>query len=141
MILRLEMPYVDRTIESGEVLQWHKQPGDRVTYGEDICTITVRELVRLRRTLMASRITRGSGKGEPEYYLKGAKGFRVYVKLTSSDAGYLREIHADEGMVIQTGDLLATLTTEQGEVIADRQPSSTFRVIGNLTEHPQEEPM
>jgi pyruvate dehydrogenase E2 component (dihydrolipoamide acetyltransferase) len=106
MVLRLLMPYVDRTVRGGAVRTWHKREGDRVEYGDDL------------------------------FDLAAAIRGLIVVRVTASDQGYLRRIYAEEGAQRDENELLALLTTEPDEPLDDaeraRGGTSAFRVVVNV---------
>ena len=71
-----------------------------------------------------------------ETYSSG--GWDWLMKVTSSDVGVLRRIHAREGSPWGIGDLLAVLTTEENEPIDEGgrawAEASQFRVVINPME-------
>jgi hypothetical protein len=140
VILGLDMPYLDPTIRGGTLAEWHKQEGESVTYGEDLCTISVHELVRLRRDNRASSLTRRAWRAarrpRAEYFVKGGDRFVIQVKVISSDRGFLRKVLAQEGTSVGVGDRLALLTTDPSEPLGD--PGSSFRAVGSLLEYSPE---
>jgi pyruvate/2-oxoglutarate dehydrogenase complex dihydrolipoamide acyltransferase (E2) component len=58
------------------------------------------------------------------------------IRLTASDVGYLREIYAPAGAEVAVGDLLATITSDQHEVVeaSPETPPPHFRVVANLVD-------
>jgi pyruvate/2-oxoglutarate dehydrogenase complex dihydrolipoamide acyltransferase (E2) component len=157
--MRLLMPPYYRMIEGGTVVKWHKAEGDAVDYGDDLFDVRVEE-VRITRTikaptagqwldLLAKEMKRQKAAPPPEE--GGPAGeerpFKtweavVYVRVTSSDVGHLRRVHAREGDLRQVGELVAELTTEPAEPLegAGGSPAraGTFRVVANLLENPSE---
>jgi pyruvate/2-oxoglutarate dehydrogenase complex dihydrolipoamide acyltransferase (E2) component len=106
MVLKLLMPYVDRTVRGGAVRAWHKREGDRVEYGDDL------------------------------FDLAAAIRGLIVVRVTASDQGYLRRICVPEGARRDENALLALLTTEPDEPLSeierDGAGASAFRVVVNL---------
>ncbi|MGH8937559.1 MAG: hypothetical protein ACRDXD_15085 [Acidimicrobiia bacterium] len=141
MILELEMPYVDPTIHQASVVAWHKQEGEPLSYGDEICTLAVHQLVRLKRDNVASRVARRVRReraSRSEYFVKGGDRFIVHVVVTASDEGFLRELVAREADLVAVGDRLALVSTDAGEPLGGG-PSANFRVVGNLLEHSAED--
>ena len=47
--LKLEFPYINRTVDEGTIIQWHKQPGEWVQYGDLLCDIQVTKVKNILR--------------------------------------------------------------------------------------------
>ena len=132
MLLKLLLPYYDRSVEEGIIRTWHKKEGDWVNYGDDLLDLEVEELLhmrtmpsgrrqvemltgpqalaRLRRLddLMMQPITPPEGAYE-------RISAHCILRVTSSDAGLLRCIRAAEGQRRKVGDLLAVLATDDDD--------------------------
>ena len=130
--MRLEMPYVDRRVESGAVAVWHKSVGDWVDYGEDLCDLSVREVAALDRSGNAQLISRLARRpAASARSMRGGMG--LMVRITASDTGRMRRIVAPEGSERRVGELLAVLTTSEDEPL-DREEASIFRVVATVVE-------
>ncbi len=125
MIYKLEMPYIDRSIEHGQVLTWHKAEGEFVDYGEDIVDLQV-DVKKIGRTKSSLFLSRGLSSKTGESIEKGM------IRLTSSDRGVLRQITTPAGAPVTIGHLMALLTpTEDEPVTDDIADAINFRVISN----------
>ena len=132
MLFRLVIPYVDRTVEEGIITKWHKREGEWVNYGDDVFDLQIDEIKFLNRTHSALRIFKN------RITRKFSRRTRVsVVRFTASDAGYLREVYAKAGERRSVGDLLAVLSTEEGEPIdntsASFKDTTEFRLVSNIT--------
>lgn len=125
MIYKLEMPYIDRSIDRGRVLAWHKAAGEWIDYGDDIVDLEV-DVKKIGRTKSSLFLSRGLSSKTGESIEKGM------IRLTSSDRGVLRVIKAAADAPLAIGDLMAILTpTEDEPADADVADAITFRVISN----------
>ena len=137
MTARLEMPFVDRSVQRGVLAQWYKAEGDPVAYGDDICEVVVDEILVLKKTkdaraLAAEPTAKRAAVGEGQR-LQNRKHMTYRLRLTSSDSGILRRIVVREQERLEIGDLLAVLTTTADEPVDDGKAFS-FRVIHNRIE-------
>jgi hypothetical protein len=160
MLLKLLMPPYFRVIEGGTIVKWHKGQGDFVEYGDDLFDVRV-ERVRITNTIkeptagewlqrLSTEIRKRKAgealglapKGEIENggQAGGELDFKiwdaiVYLRISSSDMGTLRRIHAREDEYRQVGELLAELTTEESEPLEGSSAAghaATFRIVVNL---------
>lgn len=138
MLLRLEMPYVDRMVEDGIVERWHKQEGDPVRHGDDLLDLKIDRIRRQKRDIDPQRLSRWrfrrSSSEEPE-----AVSFRelvYFLRVRAVDQGVLRRISAREGTRLEIGEPMALLTTASDESLEDADPSTTsvFRVVTEVLE-------
>ncbi len=136
MILKLEMPMIDQSLRGGRVVSWFKQEGEPIGFGDEICRVAVDEFAVLRRTARATLLS-GRRRKKLKSDLEVRQG-KVYleVDVTSSDSGVLRKQIAREGEPLQSGDLLAVVTTEDhGELEEPEQQwreAPAFRVVVNV---------
>lgn len=131
MILKLEMPYYDRAVERGTIVKWHKAEGEWVNFGDDLFDIKVEEVTKLKRVKQ--------GQGKTLDMVKGTLGgLEFYIHVTSSDMGFLRKIYAEDGQVLEIGDVVATVTTTAAEPFDVDQASvaatPAFRVVTNVAD-------
>ncbi|MCP5099425.1 MAG: hypothetical protein GY943_28050 [Chloroflexi bacterium] len=131
MILKLELPYYDRAVERGSIVKWHKAEGDSINFGDDIFDIKVEEITKLKRVKEGQAKTLSMEKGT-------LSNLEFYIRVTSSDMGVLRKIHAAEGQTCDIGDLVAVVTTlpdEDCDVDVDTANAApAFRVITNVAD-------
>lgn len=144
MVLKLVMPYIDRMITGGSVTKWYKAEGEWVRYGEELCEIEI-------QTIRVVRFTNPEPLAEQIKHLVEVRGPAaeaplvediglppgLLVSLTSSDVGVVRRIYAVERAYRKVGDLLALLTTTEGEPIDDVEHAlpraSAFRAVANIS--------
>ena len=116
MILKLEMPSVNRMIGGGKVVRWHKKEGEWVDYGDLLVDID------------------GRLKPAPSHQIQRPGPYPF--AIVSSDRGRLKAIRALEGSSHGEGDVLAVL--ESGETAYDPiddavlESAIRFRVTVNL---------
>lgn len=140
MILKLVVPHVNRMIPGAAVIRWHAAEGQAVTYGDDLLDLEAELAGRSIRPL-ADRITtmtegKRMGIGDVLDMENRTPGPTVSVRVTASDAGFLRKICVPEGGYRDVGGLLAILTTSENESIGlsdqDVAKASLFRVVPNM---------
>ncbi len=135
MLLKLVMPYFDRSAEKGSVTRWHKSEGDWVQYGDSLLDMRIETVRFLKRAGTPRSILSENLRPEETY---SSDGWSWLMRVTSSDVGVLRRIHAREGSSWEIGGLLAVLTTEESEPIDESGPAwveaSHFRVVVNPAE-------
>jgi hypothetical protein len=144
------MPPYFRVIEGGTIVKWHKSEGDFVEYGDDLLDVRV-ERVRITNTIkeptagewlrrlnkemkkhnegVHQGVLAEAGQANSELDFKTWDAV-AYLRISSSDMGSLRRIHARENEYRQVGELLAELSTAEDEPL-DGQVA-TFRVVPNL---------
>jgi pyruvate/2-oxoglutarate dehydrogenase complex dihydrolipoamide acyltransferase (E2) component len=106
--LRLEMPFVDKSVHRGAVYRWHISEGDPIHFGTDVCDLLITEIKRLRRSVSGDEIA--------------SQSVMFLVRITASEPATLRVIQAKEGSSISVGDLLAIVSTEPAEPIGEGPP-------------------
>lgn len=148
MLMKLEMPLIDPSLRGGSVVKWLKREGDAFEFGDEICIVAVDEFAALRRTARATLLS-GRRRLSLKSDLEVRRG-KVYlhVALTSSEAGVMSKIVADEGEHFTIGDLLAVVSTgANGELVGsvdDWRSAPTMRVAANMMQrkydetHPEE---
>jgi multidrug efflux pump subunit AcrA (membrane-fusion protein) len=153
MLLKLLMPAHHRIVEGGVIVKWHKAEGDWVNYGDDLLDLRVQEglvsrlddegwsenqvraLIRAQRDLghVTDQDLMAGGQASAESCRKVAVDFLV--RVSASDVGKLGQLCAREGDRLRTGELLAVLTTEEGEPCPgagpDLEGASAFRTVVN----------
>jgi hypothetical protein len=160
MLLKLVMPPYFRMIEGGTIIKWHKNEGDTVDFGDDLLDVRV-EQVRITKTIKEATAgewlqtlskemkkqqagqapqrapENAPSPGEPA----GAEGnFKTWdavvtLRISSSDMGILRRIHARENEYRRVGELVAELTTAEDEPLESGTGpahAGAFRVVANL---------
>ena len=137
MLLKLVMPYFDRSAERGSVTRWHKSEGEWVRYGDTLLDVRIETVRFLKRSGTPRSILSESPHPEETY---STSGWDWLMRVTSSDVAVLRRIHAPEGSSWEIGGLLAVLNTEENEPIDESGPArveaSQFRVVVNPVESP-----
>jgi hypothetical protein len=146
-----------RFIEAGSVVKWHKNEGELVDYGDDLCDLAMqeyrapkglREVEKQRGELssdpaklaeLAARLLEGDAPPMPKLdtgSFSALKGPEFVIRLTAIDRASLRRIHAPAGETRKAGDLLAVLTTDPAEPINRSAEASgrtiLFRVVENV---------
>jgi pyruvate/2-oxoglutarate dehydrogenase complex dihydrolipoamide acyltransferase (E2) component len=113
MLLKLVLPYYSRVVQVGKVVHWHKAPGDRVDFGEDVLDVAVTVTSPMRP----------------------GKSAHITIGVTASAVGVLRSILAPEGAECQVGKPLAVLSTDPDEPLggfAEALPRlSEFHAVAN----------
>jgi ADP-heptose:LPS heptosyltransferase len=122
----------------GTIVRWHKEPGDRIRFGDDLFDVEVDQIVVLQRTTRAALIARSSRKTKrlKNEYEERTSRRTVTVRVTASEPqAHLREIFAPEGARIRTGDLVAHATTTEHEPFppdVKTETTSPFRAVVNI---------
>jgi len=132
MILRLVVPFLETFSEGGTLAKWHVQVGSQVEFGDPICDIALSEWVALRKTKRAVNLVKFRDKGgsNVRHNFEKRQGRGVLVmRVKASEGGYLREVRVPEGQKVSVGDLLALVTTEAAESIADASEAPVMRVV------------
>jgi hypothetical protein len=150
MLLKLVMPQFGRGVEAASVVQWHQKEGMRVNDGDDLLDVKIeektiikpppglRELIEmLTDPQFASRVSQDGGRTKRQGGTPGSAYTKVkmpgtVIRIRAAETGLLRKIESPEGEYRSVGDLLALLTTEENEAVADGGPAlaeaSAFRV-------------
>jgi pyruvate/2-oxoglutarate dehydrogenase complex dihydrolipoamide acyltransferase (E2) component len=137
MQLRLEVPATAKTIESMRVRSWSKAEGDPVAFGDELCVITIgRKRVLKRDAPVRARAERRRGglfgrKPPPEDEHRLVRSTGVVLRVVASDEGVVRRLLVDAGEKVESGTLLAVITTTGDEPVdLERAPSTpAFRAI------------
>lgn len=136
MILRVTLPPADAAFRGGFVAEWHKQEGDPIAFGDDLCDIAIDEFMALQRTKRATLLGSTSKKRQRRikdgYSLREGRG-QVIIRLTSAEDGVLLgRVIADEGERIEIGSLMALLSGEDGDVSGDIDAARDARIAVNF---------
>lgn len=137
MILKITMPYLDRSVEGGTVIRWHKAEGEMVNPGDELFDLQIDEKRLLRQSRKAQAILESSQrKNKQSESAKSTKGGAT-LQVVSSDAGFLRKVYASPGTRLAVGDLAAAVTTEAQEPWNENHQAVTeaseFRVVASIT--------
>lgn len=140
MVLRLEVPHINRMVKGVSLIKWHKTEGEWINYGDDLFDLEVQIEDRTIRPL-AERIKNLTESNRPvaENLLVGGETSNrpvLCARITSSDMGILRKVYVKEGQRSSVGDSLALITTDENEsfdtasfVLAQ---TGVFRVVSNI---------
>ena len=135
MILKITMPYLDRSVGGGIVTHWYKAEGEMVNPGDDLFDVQVDDKkLLLGQTRKAQAVLESSrSKKKPAVVAKGGATLQV----VSSDAGFLRKVYASPGTRLAVGDLAGAVTTEAQEPWNENHQAVTeasgFRVVASIT--------
>ncbi|MEH2032223.1 MAG: hypothetical protein V7K67_21670 [Nostoc sp.] len=136
MLFKLLMPYINKGTEGGIFIQWYKEVGDKIDYGDDIFEVKVEEeknnlVFETPESVLASL-------AEPEKTSDKIHKLDMLVRVCSADTGFLRCIYAQEFVYQEIGLLLAIITTDMNEEINESklEEASTFRVVANIISYP-----
>lgn len=132
MRLQLLLPRLSAAMSEGTLVAWHKEEGEEIAYGDELCDIVVDEVARLRRRLSARIAVGRRSAGKAKY--RTLEGVAVRFRLISSEVGILRQIVTPQGTPVKEGDLLAVVGSgnEAEAHEDDGSPVSTARVVVNL---------
>jgi hypothetical protein len=137
MLLRLVMPYIDRRIQGGTILKWHKNEGEWIHHGDDLFDFRVEEVAVLSRPTIPKQIIRNLNTAWTFRTRQHRAGVRQVISIISSDMGIMRRIYAKEGTQCEVGDFLAVLTTEEEEAFEEAsqvvKEAILFRVVANTS--------
>lgn len=116
MILSLEMPFINPSVEGGRVVRWSKRPGESFAYGDELCVIGIEQVVALRKTKTASVLggsRRRRKRVRDELETRDIGGVRL--QLLASEGGTMRQLVIEAGTTMQVGDVLAVLQTADSD--------------------------
>lgn len=136
MILKVTIPAADAAFRGGFIAVWHKQEGDAVEFGDDICDIAIDKFVALQRTKRATLLGSSSKMRQRRikdgYSLREGRG-QVTIRLTSSEGGVrLGKILVPEGGRIEIGSLVALLSGADGDLSGDVETAPDARTAVNM---------
>lgn len=111
MILRLEVPLTNPSLTGGTLKEWHKDEGDVIAFGDEVCTISYDQFAVLRRTARATLLS-----GRKSKKLKSSLESRTGKVLTdivvsAAEHGILGKILMRPGERFTIGDTLAVIST------------------------------
>lgn len=139
MKTKLELPYMDRTVDNGIVHKWFKQPGDSIAAGDHICELLVEMQTVLEVPRNAKMLTRLSKKSNVSTTSR-KKHRPVLWRVIAREAGTLTSIAVGTDTV-DIGATLAVIDVPGGEdeagVAVDDLPE--FRVFGERAPEEGEE--
>lgn len=140
MLFKLVMPHINRQIQGGAIIKWHKDEGEWVGYGDDLFDMNAIssfiEPDRVRTVSDRQAVTDLTEEETRARDLFLMPSMECFIRITSSDTGILLKICAGEGSRGEVGDLIAILGTDEDESI-DRaeqrlDQASVFRVVANV---------
>lgn len=143
MLLRVEVPFIDRSVQRVRLVRWRKAPGEDITYGEVVCELVVEEIATLKRTITAHGLIRLARRGQAasKAAQTGSRALEFGVDLVASDQGVLRHQAVQPGAQLATGDLIGVVTTTADEPAdGDAAPDAAlvFRLAADLSQTDQE---
>ncbi len=141
MMMRFQMPMVDRSFQYGRLVRWHVGAGDPIGPGQTICTVAMERAMLVKRTEDRGGLLRRKSKGMVNQQVSGKGQVYVEVALVSNDRGLLHHGLVDEGARVAAGDPLAVVTTadHDGPVTDDWQNAPLMRVTARYGEDREEE--
>ncbi len=116
MILKVQVPAADAAFRSGVVAKWHKQEGDTVLFGDDLCDVAIDQFMALQRTKRAALLGSASKlrrrRIKDAYDLRDGRGV-VHMRLTSAEGGVvLGKIIIAEGGRVDIGGVVGILADD-----------------------------
>ncbi len=145
MILRLEVPYLETAVRGGTIVQWDKEVGEAVGFGERVCSIVVEEWLALRRDKRASKLSSlmsaARSAKENRYEWRQNRG-SLTLDIISSEQCILREIRAEAGSRVELAQTIALVSTggddelDVSGVSYESQP--TVRVVARPMQEEEE---
>lgn len=141
VLLKLLLPAIDTFVDKVVLAHWYKGVGDEVGYGEHLADVEVRRIKRMKRDHDPKKILglrRSRSDADDLYWTADAD---LLVRVTSADFGTLKRTCAQVGDLLDPGDLLALLATEDDEAAGDLSDdeiaaTSEFRATANIVERP-----
>jgi hypothetical protein len=139
VLLRLTVPLVHAQLDQLVVDCWHVGVGERVGFGDDLCSLTAQSRRRagqrrpLAKWLFEGPRSDGPMRSEPR--LTGRElGTDVLVEVCAADEAILRRIVCEPGAAVGIGDLLGLLTTDADEPLESGVAATPggFRTVANL---------
>lgn len=136
MILKVNIPAGDAAFRGGFIAKWHKEAGDPIDFGDDICDVAIDEFMALQRTKRASLLGSTSKlrkrRIKDGYDLREGRG-QVTIRLTSAEGGVqLGKIVVPEGGRVEIGSLVALLSGSDGDVSGDLDTAPEARIAVNM---------
>jgi pyruvate/2-oxoglutarate dehydrogenase complex dihydrolipoamide acyltransferase (E2) component len=141
MKLTLQMPSVGPQLQGGRVIKWSKAPGESFIFGDELCVVSIEQVVALRKTQQASILTslRRKKKVREEVETRETSGLRF--QLVASEGGVVLEHLVATGGGIKVGDTLALLASggePGGEAAQDIASLPSIRVVANAVDIEEE---
>ncbi len=133
MKLSLQMPSVGPALQGGRVIKWSKAPGEPFAFGEELCVVSIEQVVALRKTQQASILTSRRRKKKVREELEMRESVGLHFQLVASESGVMHEHLVQEGAAMKVGDMLAVLGSDGDEPgpVADMSSLSAIRVVAN----------
>ena len=134
MKLSLQMPAVGPALQGGRVIRWSKQPGEAFAFGDELCVVSIEQVVALRKTQKASALTSRRRKKKVREELEMRESVGLHFQLVASESGYVSDVLVPAGAAMQVGDTLAVLSSESEdstEAGADPASLPAIRVVAN----------
>jgi pyruvate/2-oxoglutarate dehydrogenase complex dihydrolipoamide acyltransferase (E2) component len=136
MILRVTVPAADAAFRGGYIDKWHKQEGEPIEFGDDLCDIAIDEFMALQRTKRASLLGSTSKlrtrRIKDAYDLREGRG-RVTIRLRSSEGGVvLGKVVVPEGGRVDIGSLIALMSGADGDLTGDTDTAPDARIAVNM---------
>jgi pyruvate/2-oxoglutarate dehydrogenase complex dihydrolipoamide acyltransferase (E2) component len=137
VILTLQVPFIDRSVNSGRIAKWHKAEGDWVDYGDDLFDFQIEEIAWLNRIVEARNLLSGfRDRGAAPNRSTRPWTVKFAVRVVALDTGFLRKAEVAEGQDVQVGDIIALLTTNEHEPLGGDGPATgsgtAFRVAHSV---------
>lgn len=136
MILRLEIPMTNPSLTGGVLKEWHKDEGDRIGFGEDLCTVSFDEFAVLRRTARATLLAGRKNKNLKSQLESRDGKVLLHVVVSSAEPGTLEKIllaPGDRFAVTDTIGVVSTSPTDGQLNPEDWNDSPTMRVAANTS--------
>ena len=133
MKLSLQMPSVGPALQGGRVIKWSKAPGEPFAFGEELCVVSIEQVVALRKTQQASILTSRRRKKKVREELEMRESVGLHFQLVASESGVMHEHLVQEGAAMKVGDMLAVIGSDGDEPgpVADMSSLSAIRVVAN----------
>lgn len=136
MILRVTIPAADAAFRGGFIAKWHKEAGDPIAFGDDICDVAIDEFMSLQRTKRASLLGSTSKlrkrRVKDGYDLREGRG-KVTIRLTSAEGGvHLTRVVIEEGGRIEIGSLVALLGDSADDESSRLDTAPEARIAVNM---------
>lgn len=134
MKLALEMPSVGPAFQSGRVIKWSKAPGEPFTFGDELCVVSIEQVMALRKTQQASILSSRRSKRKMRDQIEQRETSGLHFQLVASEDGVLLDQVVAAGAQMKIGDVLAVLGSgDAGDDQSPLDPAAlpTIRVVAN----------
>ncbi len=136
MILRVTVPAGDAAFRAGFIATWHKNEGDAIEFGDDLCDVAIDEFMALQRTkratLLGSTSKLRKRRLKDAYDLREGRG-QVTIRLTSAEGGLrLGKVVVPEGGRVEIGSLVALMSGTDGDMSGDVDAAREARIAVNI---------